>query len=121
MAGTKEGAKKTVQTIKSRYPNHYETIGRAGGKVSRGGGFASNPELASIAGRKGGAASRRKPKHPVDKSWTVEQHEKYRETIKNRRQAELDKAWDEIEQTIVELNMPIKVPWYRRIFRRSEW
>ena len=30
-----------------------------GGKVSRGGGFAANPELARIAGKKGGQASRK--------------------------------------------------------------
>jgi general stress protein YciG len=30
-----------------------------GGKISRGGGFAANPELARIAGAKGGKASRK--------------------------------------------------------------
>lgn len=60
MAGTKIGGKKAAATNKMRYgANFYETIGRKGGQVSSGGGFAANRELAVIAGRKGGKASRR--------------------------------------------------------------
>jgi general stress protein YciG len=45
---------------KQRYGlNFYEQIGRKGGKISRGGGFAMNRDLAVEAGRKGGKASRR--------------------------------------------------------------
>jgi general stress protein YciG len=50
MAGTKKGG-----------IHFYENIGRKGGAMSKGGGFAKNPELARIAGRKGGAAGRRGP------------------------------------------------------------
>jgi general stress protein YciG len=39
--------------------NFYESIGRLGGRKSRGGGFAKNPELARQAGARGGRASRR--------------------------------------------------------------
>lgn len=61
MAGTKHGGRKAAATNKMRYgSNFYETIGRAGGKVSRGGGFAKNPQLAREAGRRGGMASRRR-------------------------------------------------------------
>lgn len=61
MAGTKPGGRKAAQTNKQRYGmNFYEVIGRAGGTKSRGGGFAKNPELARVAGRRGGQASRRK-------------------------------------------------------------
>jgi general stress protein YciG len=63
MAGTRLGGQKAAATNKQRYGmNFYETIGRAGGKMSRNGGFAKNRELAKIAGRKGGQASRRRPK-----------------------------------------------------------
>jgi uncharacterized protein len=62
MAGTKAGGIKAAMTNKQRYGmNFYETIGAAGGRVSTGGGFAKNRELAKIAGQKGGKASRRRP------------------------------------------------------------
>ncbi len=61
MAGTKTGGIKAATTNKQRYGvAFYERIGRKGGSISRGGGFAKNPELARVAGRKGGQASRRK-------------------------------------------------------------
>jgi general stress protein YciG len=61
MAGTQSGGRKAAATNKQRYGlNFYEQIGRKGGKISRGGGFATNRSLAVKAGRKGGKASRRK-------------------------------------------------------------
>ncbi len=61
MAGTQKGGTKAASTNKQRYGvNFYETIGRMGGRKSRGGGFAHNPELARIAGQRGGKASRRR-------------------------------------------------------------
>ena len=60
MAGTKMGGIKAAATNKMRYgAAFYESIGRKGGQISRGGGFAANPELARIAGQRGGKASRR--------------------------------------------------------------
>jgi general stress protein YciG len=60
MAGTKAGGIKAAATNKQRYGlNFYEQIGRKGGMISRGGGFAVNRELAVEAGRRGGKASRR--------------------------------------------------------------
>ncbi len=60
MPGTKHGGVAAAKTNKKRYgKNFYERIGAMGGKVSRGGGFAANPELARIAGKKGGQASRK--------------------------------------------------------------
>ena len=59
MAGTVKGGLKARDTINTRYPGFYKMIGRKGGKISRGGGFASNPEFASEMGRKGGVVSRR--------------------------------------------------------------
>ena len=60
MPGTTTGGAKAAKTNKKRYgKNFYERIGAMGGKISRGGGFAANPELARIAGRKGGKASRK--------------------------------------------------------------
>lgn len=60
MAGTKEGAKKTVITNKEKYgEDYYQIIGARGGKASRTGGFYANRELARIAGAKGGRISKR--------------------------------------------------------------
>ena len=60
MAGTKEGGKKAAATNKAKYGNNfYAEIGAKGGRNGYTGGFAANPELAKIAGRKGGLKSRR--------------------------------------------------------------
>jgi general stress protein YciG len=63
MAGTRIGGQRAAATNKQRYGmNFYEQIGKKGGTISRGGGFAKNPELARTAGAKGGKASRRTKK-----------------------------------------------------------
>lgn len=60
MSGTKLGGKKAALTNISRHGfDFYANIGREGGKNGHTGGFYSNPELAKIAGRKGGLKSRR--------------------------------------------------------------
>ena len=62
MAGTKEGGKKAVKTNKERHgEDFYARIGSIGGKKAdhSKGGFAANPDLARIAGKKGGSKSRR--------------------------------------------------------------
>lgn len=60
MAGTKAGGLKAAATNIERHgKDFYKRIGRKGGKASNNGGFAANPELARIAGRKGGRISRR--------------------------------------------------------------
>lgn len=60
MTGTLKGGKKAGKTTKQRYGNDfYQKIGAKGGAKSRGGGFTYNPELASIAGKKGGQVSKR--------------------------------------------------------------
>lgn len=62
MAGTKTGGRKTAATnIKKYGRDFYQEIGRKGGRNGHTGGFAANPELAKIAGRKGGRISRRGP------------------------------------------------------------
>ena len=62
MAGTKAGGRKAASTNKTKYgKDFYAEIGRKGGKNGHTGGFASNPDLAKIAGRKGGLKSRRGP------------------------------------------------------------
>jgi len=67
MPGTIAGGKKAARTNKARYgENFYEMIGAAGGKTSRGGGFAANRELAKVAGRKGGLKSKRSPKQLME-------------------------------------------------------
>ena len=64
MPGTKAGALKAQKTLRKKYGKKglkkwREEIGKKGGSISRGGGFANNPELARIAGAKGGRISKR--------------------------------------------------------------
>lgn len=60
MAGTKAGGQKAAATNKTKYgKNFYAEIGRKGGRNGHTGGFAANPELAKIAGAKGGRISKR--------------------------------------------------------------
>ena len=60
MPGTRLGGQRAAKTNKQRHgDDFYKRIGMKGGKVSTTGGFYANPELAKIAGRKGGAISRR--------------------------------------------------------------
>jgi general stress protein YciG len=62
MAGNRQGGLKAAQTNIQKFgKNFYRNIGSVGGKKSRGGGFAANPELARNAGRKGGLKSKRGP------------------------------------------------------------
>ncbi len=61
MAGTKEGGKKAAARILAVDPDFYKKIGAIGGSKGNTGGFAANPELAKIAGAKGGRISRRGP------------------------------------------------------------
>lgn len=72
MVQTKSGAAKMRETIYSRYgEDHYKKIGALGGKKSsgpdyqKGGakavGSAAHPDLARVAGSKGGMISKRKP------------------------------------------------------------
>jgi general stress protein YciG len=60
MAGTKAGGKKAAAKNLLKDPFFYAKIGAKGGKNGHSGGFAANPELARIAGAKGGRISRRK-------------------------------------------------------------
>lgn len=61
MAGTKAGGKKAAATNLERHGrDFYREIGAKGGRNGHTGGFASNPELAKIAGAKGGRISKRK-------------------------------------------------------------
>ena len=60
MSGSKAGGLKVAKTNKERYGDDwYARIGRKGGQNGHTGGFASNPELAKIAGAKGGRISKR--------------------------------------------------------------
>lgn len=62
MTGTRAGGLKAAATNKERWgENFYANIGRKGGLSGNTGGFAANPVLAKIAGRKGGLKSRRGP------------------------------------------------------------
>ena len=58
--GTTKGGIKTAAKNRKKDPAFYARIGALGGRKSRGGGFV-NRELASRAGKIGGAISRRTP------------------------------------------------------------
>ena len=61
MAGTKAGGQKAAMTNKAKHgSDFYAKIGKKGGQNGKTGGFAANPELARIAGAKGGRISRRR-------------------------------------------------------------
>lgn len=65
MAGTRLGGTKAAATNKQRYGmNFYQTIGKRGGMISRGGGFAKDPALARRAGAIGGRRSSRRKQTP---------------------------------------------------------
>lgn len=69
MAGNKAGGYKAAATNKRRYgEDFYENIGRKGGRISSGGGFASVPGLAQRAGTLGGLTSRRRKREVTDAS-----------------------------------------------------
>lgn len=77
MSGTVTGGRKAAATNKELYGKEfYQRIGRIGGERGHTGGFASNPELARIAGAKGGRVSKR-----GSGSSTVKKIEPRRETI----------------------------------------
>lgn len=62
MSGTRAGGLKAAeQNRKIHGADFYARIGAMGGKNGHTGGFASNPELARIAGTKGGKKSKRGP------------------------------------------------------------
>ena len=60
MSGTKAGGIKAAATNKKKYgKDFYKINGAKGGRNGHTGGFASNPALAQIAGKRGGENSRR--------------------------------------------------------------
>lgn len=61
MSGTVIGGYKAAKTNKELYGKDFYVIqGRKGGKKSRGGGWTGRPDLARLAGAKGGKASWKK-------------------------------------------------------------
>lgn len=60
MSGTRTGGLKARDKHLANDPDFYRKIGAKGGRNGNTGGFAANPELARIAGRKGGKARRKK-------------------------------------------------------------
>lgn len=60
MANNHIGGIKARDKNLARDPDFYRKIGAIGGRNGHAGGFAANPELAKIAGAKGGKKSKRK-------------------------------------------------------------
>lgn len=75
MSGTKAGGIKSRDANLARHgEDFYHRIGKKGGLNGHTGGFASNPALASIAGRRGGRISTRKGiKNGEGKRWKNEE------------------------------------------------
>ena len=67
MAGSREGGLKAARKILENDPDFYKKIGAKGGRNGTTGGFATNRELARIAGAKGGKISRRNKNHEEEK------------------------------------------------------
>lgn len=68
MPGTKTGGLKARETNLKKYGKEfYRLIGSKGGQNGHTGGFAARPELARIAGAKGGRISRRTGKTTGDR------------------------------------------------------
>lgn len=62
MSGTHAGGLKARdENYKRKGKDFYREIGRKGGRACVSKGFAANPELAKIAGAKGGRKSKRGP------------------------------------------------------------
>ena len=73
MSGTKAGGLKAAKTNLERYgADFYKINGAKGGRNGHTGGFYGNPELASLAGAKGGRISRR-----GDKKESLEDRRRY--------------------------------------------
>lgn len=95
MAGNKVGGSKMRATMLAKFNGDeealrkfYSNIGRKGGRASNTGGFASNPALAKVAGKKGGSRSRRGSKllSVSDKYYTFQDKftgNIYKERVKN--------------------------------------
>ena len=64
MAGTRIGGLKSAAKNRANDPDFYKKIGQKGGRNGNTGGFAANPELARIAGIKGGKISKRRKSVP---------------------------------------------------------
>lgn len=71
MPGTREGGLKTAATNKKRHgADFYVRMGAKGGSAPhyRPRGFAANPELARLAGAKGGRISRKNQRKDAEAS-----------------------------------------------------
>lgn len=81
MAGTRNGGLKAAAKNLAKDPSFYAKIGAKGGKNGRTGGFAANPELARIAGAKGGRISRRKKAAIVNDDTAVQADDSQTQTL----------------------------------------
>lgn len=83
MVGTKAGGIKASKKCKELFgKDWYRNIGAKGGRNGHTGGFASNPALAAVAGRRGGENSRR--------GWKLIQETDTSLVFKNKKTGELD-------------------------------
>lgn len=83
MSGTKAGGLKAAATNKKKYgKDFYKVNGAKGGRNGHTGGFAYNPALAVVAGKKGGEKSRR--------GWKLIEQTESSLIFKNNKTGEID-------------------------------
>lgn len=81
ISGTRIGGLKAAKTNKLLHgEDFYQKIGRQGGQNGNTGGFASNPELARLAGARGGRKSRRGCANKTQKL-LAKNHDKIKEML----------------------------------------
>ena len=123
MAGTKAGGKKAAATNKKLYgKDFYKKMGQKGGRNGHTGGFYANPELAKLAGAKGGRKSSRGKALDIagikfKKDGTI--YKKSRGMLSEAEARRLEKAVAEISDRKKETLPPLEMrrSLFRRIFK----
>lgn len=97
MTGTREGGLKARQTNIEKYGrDFYKRIGQQGGHNGHTGGFAANPELAKIAGAKGGRKSKRGPSKDPVLAKKLREERKIRELKKAEQDERIKSFWKKL-------------------------
>lgn len=109
MSGTHIGGVRTAKTNKEKYgSDYYKSIGRRGGMASDKGGFKSRPDLAKIAGAKGGKNSRRGPAISDEKKLQIKC---YIVDHPDATQKEIASACDTNVYMVAKMNRELKDAW----------
>ena len=95
--GTKAGGMKATLTNKALHgEDFYARIGKKGGHNGHTGGFAANPELAKLAGAKGGRKSKRGPSKDPVLAKKLREERKIRELKKEEQDERVKSFWKKL-------------------------